>query len=145
AVDRAGFDEALQEQRERSRAGTKADLTKQAESVALYGAAQARAGDSEFLGYETTSADGRVVAIIRDGMEFDELTGQGAAEIVLDRAPFSAEGGGQVGGPLGALHGRGPPEARRRADRPPRVAPRPAARRRDGECRRRRGSTRAHD
>jgi alanyl-tRNA synthetase len=97
AVDRAGFDAALQEQRDRSRAGTKADLTKQAEAVALYGAIQARAGDSEFLGYETTEADGRVVAIVRDGMEFDELTGQGAAEVVLDRTPFYAEGGGQVG------------------------------------------------
>jgi alanyl-tRNA synthetase len=97
AVDRAGFDAALEEQRQRSRAGTKADLSRQAESAALYGAIQARAGDTEFLGYETTSADGRVVAIIRDGLEFDELTGQGAAEVVLDRTPFYAEGGGQVG------------------------------------------------
>ena len=51
----------------------------------------------EFLGYETTTAEGRVVAIVRDGMEFDELTGHGAAEVVLDRTPFYAEGGGQVG------------------------------------------------
>jgi alanyl-tRNA synthetase len=96
-VDRAGFDAALEEQRERSRKGTKADLTRHAESAALYGAIQARAGDTTFLGYETTSADGRVVAIIRDGIEFDNLTGQGAAEVVLDRTPFYAEGGGQVG------------------------------------------------
>ena len=61
AVDRAGFDAALDEQRNRSRQGTKAGLTRQAESVALYGAIQARAGDSEFLGYETTTRgrDGR--------------------------------------------------------------------------------------
>ena len=50
-----------------------------------------------FLGYETTTAEGRVVAIVRDGMEFDELTGHGEAEVVLDRTPFYAEGGGQVG------------------------------------------------
>jgi alanyl-tRNA synthetase len=97
AVDRAGFDAALQEQRQRSRAGTKAALSSQAEAVALYGAIQARAGDTAFLGYETTTADARVLAILRDGMEFDELTGQGAAEVILDRTPFYAEGGGQVG------------------------------------------------
>ena len=44
--------------------------------MALYGAIQARAGDTEFLGYETTTAEGRVVAILRDGIEFDELTGR---------------------------------------------------------------------
>jgi len=97
AVDRAGFDAALEEQRQRSRSGTKADLSRQAESTALYGAIQARAGDTEFLGYETTTAQGRIVAILRDGLEFDELTGQGAAEVVLDRTPFYAEGGGQIG------------------------------------------------
>ena len=96
-VDRAGFDAALAEQRERSRSGKKAELARHAELSALYQAIQARAGDSEFLGYETTTAPGTVVAILRDGMEFDELTGQGAAEVVLDRTPFYAEGGGQVG------------------------------------------------
>ena len=97
AVDREGFESALAEQRERSRSGTKAQLSRHAEQSALYGAIQGRAGDTRFLGYETTTADGRVVAIVRDGMEFDELTGHGEAEVVLDRTPFYAEGGGQVG------------------------------------------------
>jgi alanyl-tRNA synthetase len=96
-VDREGFDRALAEQRERSRSGKKAELSRHAELASLYGAIQARAGDTTFLGYETTSADGRVVAILRDGIEFDELTGHGEAEIVLDQTPFYAEGGGQVG------------------------------------------------
>jgi alanyl-tRNA synthetase len=96
-LDREGFDRALAEQRERSRSGTKAQLDRQAESSALYGGIQARAGDTQFLGYETTMAEARVVAIVRDGMEFDELTGHGEAEVVLDRTPFYAEGGGQVG------------------------------------------------
>jgi alanyl-tRNA synthetase len=96
-VDRAGFDAALAEQRERSRSGKKAELARHAELTSLYQAIQARAGDSTFLGYETTSAPGTIVAIVRDGMEFQELTGQGAAEVVLDRTPFYAEGGGQVG------------------------------------------------
>jgi alanyl-tRNA synthetase len=97
SVDRAGFDAALDEQRQRSRSGTKADLSRQAEATALYGAIHSRAGDTEFVGYETTSTAGRVVAIVRDGMEFDELTGQGEAEVILARTPFYAEGGGQVG------------------------------------------------
>lgn len=96
-VDRDGFEAALVEQRERSRSGTKAGLAKHAELTSLYSAIQARAGDSTFLGYETTTAEGRIVAIVRDGMEFDELTGHGAAELVLDQTPFYAEGGGQVG------------------------------------------------
>ena len=96
-VDRAGFDAAMAEQRARSRSGKKAELARHAELAGLYGAIQARAGDTRFLGYETTTAPGRVVAILRDGMEFDELTGHGEAEVVLDATPFYAEGGGQVG------------------------------------------------
>jgi alanyl-tRNA synthetase len=96
-VDLAGFQDALAEQRERSRSGKKADLARHAELTSLYSAIQGRHGDTEFLGYETTTAEGRVVAIVRDGVEFDELTGHGEAEVVLDRTPFYAEGGGQVG------------------------------------------------
>ena len=97
SVDRDGFAAALAEQRERSRSGKKAELSRHAELTSLYSAIGARAGDSAFLGYETTTAEGRVVAILRDGMEYEELTGHGAAEVVLDRTPFYAEGGGQVG------------------------------------------------
>jgi len=97
AVDRDAFDGALAEQRDRSRTGTKAQLARHAELAALYGAIQSRAGDTAFLGYETTTAEGRVVAIVREGTEFDELTGHGEAEVVLDTSPFYAEGGGQVG------------------------------------------------
>jgi alanyl-tRNA synthetase len=96
-VDLAGFQDSLAEQRDRSRAGTKAALRSHAELQSLYESIARRAGDSQFLGYETTSADGRVVAILRDGIEYEELTGAGAAEVVLDRTPFYPEGGGQVG------------------------------------------------
>jgi alanyl-tRNA synthetase len=96
-VDLAGFEDALAEQRQRSRSGKKAELARHAELSSLYGAIHGRAGDTVFLGYETTTADGRVVAILRDGMEFDELTGHGEAEVVLDHTPFYAEGGGQIG------------------------------------------------
>ena len=96
-VDRLGFDEALAEQRQRSRSGRKAELAQHAERTSLYESAIRRGGDTVFLGYETTVADGRVVAIFRDGIDYAELTGNGEAEVVLDQTPFYAEGGGQIG------------------------------------------------
>ena len=96
-VDRDGFELALTEQRQRSRSGKKAELARHAGLTSLYGTIQARAGDTTFLGYDATTADGRIIAILRDGSAFDELTGHGEAEIVLDATPFYAEGGGQVG------------------------------------------------
>ncbi|MEW6223756.1 MAG: alanine--tRNA ligase [Chloroflexota bacterium] len=105
-TDLAAFQDALAEQRERSRAGTKADLSRQAELASLYNALLGRLGASEFLGYETTTADARVVAILRDGIEYEtleavpeiELRAEAAAsaELILDRTPFYAESGGQV-------------------------------------------------
>ena len=115
-VDRPGFDAALAEQRERSRSGKKAELRAHAELASLYQGLLSRAGTTEFLGYETTSAPGTIVAIIRDGIEYDDLRAKGdeelrtpagaAAEVVLDRTPFYAEGGGQVGD-RGILRGDG--------------------------------------
>ncbi len=96
-VDRAGFEAALAEQRERSRTGRKAELARHAELVGLYESILRRVGPTTFLGYETTNAEGRIVAILRDGVEYEELTGNAEAEILLDRTPFYAEGGGQVG------------------------------------------------
>ena len=96
-VDRAGFEVALAEQRERSRGGRKAELARHAQLTAQYEEILRRAGATTFVGYETTSAECHVLAILRDGTAYDELTGSGEAEVVLDRTPFYAEGGGQVG------------------------------------------------
>src|SRR6476661_7029532 len=107
AVDRAGFDAALAEQRERSRSGKKADLVRVATQGALYEQIRARSGDTEFVGYERTTATAKVLAIVRDGIEYHDLEAKGdeelrteagaAAELVLDRSPFYPEGGGQIG------------------------------------------------
>jgi alanyl-tRNA synthetase len=105
-TDLAGFQDALAEQRERSRSGTKAELARTAELASLYNGLLGRTAPTEFLGYETLAADGRVVAILRDGVEYEsleaipevELRAEAAAraELVLDRTPFYAESGGQV-------------------------------------------------
>ena len=80
AVDRAGFDAAMSEQRERSRGEKRAGLKLDPEVAALR---------SEFIGYpnETSADDLRVLAVV---------PGTPAA-VVLDRTPFYAEGGGQIG------------------------------------------------
>ena len=96
-VDHDGFAAAMDKQKERSRKGTRADLARHAELGDLYQAIQRRAGETRFLGYQGTEGEGRVVAIMRGGMEYGELTGQGEAEVVLDATPFYGEGGGQVG------------------------------------------------
>ncbi len=105
-TDLAGFQDSLAEQRERSRAHTKAGMSEAAEAGARYAAILGRTAPTEFLGYDATSADGRVVAILRDGTEYEtleavpeiELRADAAAraELVLDRTPFYAESGGQV-------------------------------------------------
>jgi alanyl-tRNA synthetase len=93
AVDESGFEKAMTEQRERSRKGMKETVD------ALSGIArQIPVREIEFLGYGQTRFEGaRVLALVRGDALVEEVGVGDAAHVLLDRTPFYAEGGGQVG------------------------------------------------
>jgi alanyl-tRNA synthetase len=90
AVDNAGFERAMNAQRERARAASRFD--------ADYGAKQDTGLESKFVGYETTAASGVIAALYRDGGRQVDALGEGEEGVILlDETPFYAESGGQVG------------------------------------------------
>ncbi|HMA32594.1 MAG TPA: alanine--tRNA ligase, partial [Casimicrobiaceae bacterium] len=88
AVDEAVFDRAMDAQRERARA---ASQFRSGESLAYDGP------KTRFRGYETLSDEGRIAALYREGVRVESLATGERGVVVLDRTPFYAESGGQVG------------------------------------------------
>ncbi len=90
AIDEAEFDEHMQAQRERARDAGKFDVD--------YSSVIQVEIPTTFIGYEQLEEDGVTVnALYQDGNTIDSLTEGTEGVIVLDRTPFYAEGGGQVG------------------------------------------------
>jgi alanyl-tRNA synthetase len=92
-VDMAGFDIAMAQQRETARAAGKfgGGTTLPAELVA-------QLQPTEFLGYDALATGGViVVALLKDGRPVDAISAGDDAIVLLDRTPFYAESGGQVG------------------------------------------------
>ncbi|MEO8384490.1 MAG: alanine--tRNA ligase, partial [Betaproteobacteria bacterium] len=87
-VDMAGFEKAMAGQQERSRAGSRF----KAGAALIYSGAK-----TQFRGYDTLSEEGRVVALYRGGSVVDSLAAGEEGIVVLDKTPFYAESGGQVG------------------------------------------------
>ena len=94
SVDEEEFGRLMREQKERARAARKnagADAWA-GESAALDGVPE-----TEFLGYGTMEAQAKVLAILKDGERAEAATAGDEVAVVLDRTPFYAESGGQVG------------------------------------------------
>ena len=94
AVDVAGFDTAMAEQRARSRAGRAVGGDTHA---ALWMELADRFPASEFLGYEVASAEGRIQAVLRQGSRVASAGVGEAVTLLVNQTPFYAEAGGQVG------------------------------------------------
>ncbi|WP_264179969.1 alanine--tRNA ligase [Luteimonas panaciterrae] len=92
-VDTAGFDAAMAQQRETARAAGKFSS-----GTGLPADLVAQLKPTEFLGYDALTVGGlEVVALLRDGRPVDAIEAGEEAVVFLDRTPFYAESGGQVG------------------------------------------------
>jgi alanyl-tRNA synthetase len=103
-VDLAAFNAAMERQREKARASWAG--SGEAATEAVWFALRERVGATEFLGYETESAEGVVAALVRDGKEVPALAAGETGAVVLNQTPFYGESGGQVGD-TGIMAGEG--------------------------------------
>jgi alanyl-tRNA synthetase len=87
-IDMAGFEAAMEEQRNRARAASRFSAAAGLEYTG---------GKTEFHGYDTLVLPAKVAALYREGTQVQALKSGEPGTVVLDRTPFYAEAGGQVG------------------------------------------------
>lgn len=88
-LDLEGYESEMEQQRRRSQEGGSFKVD--------YSTVVALDGETVFLGYETTSAQAHIVALLHDGEKVERLTDGQEGIVVLDQTPFYGESGGQVG------------------------------------------------
>jgi alanyl-tRNA synthetase len=99
-VDREGFDEAMERQRERAR-----EARQEAQSMNVQGGPLAGfTTKSEFVGYTELVTNSRIIAMFSGDERIDSAASGQTVQVILDRTPFYAESGGQVSD-LGSLTG----------------------------------------
>lgn len=103
-VDVEGFDAAMAQQKAKARAAWAG--TGEAATEKLWFPLRERVGATEFLGYDTESAEGVVTALVRDNAEVEALKEGESGVVILNQTPFYAESGGQVGD-TGTILGNG--------------------------------------
>ncbi len=94
-VDTDGFDAAMAEQKAKARAAWSGS-GEAADATVWFDVAET-AGTTDFLGYDTETAEGQIVAIVVDGAQTDSAPTGTSVQIALNQSPFYAESGGQVG------------------------------------------------
>jgi alanyl-tRNA synthetase len=95
-VDEVGFRRLMTEQRDRAKADARAKKTGHVDTSAYRELADALGRPVEFTGYEEVVSESRVSGLLVDGRSAQSATEGQDVEIVLDRTPFYAEGGGQL-------------------------------------------------
>ncbi|MDU9389125.1 alanine--tRNA ligase [Pseudomonas sp. zfem002] len=89
SIDEAGFEREMEAQRERARSASAFGLD--------YNSLVKVDVDTEFTGYSTTEGNARIVALYKDGQSVEQLGEGEEGVVILDRTPFYAESGGQIG------------------------------------------------
>ncbi|MBH3309503.1 alanine--tRNA ligase [Pseudomonas mosselii] len=88
-IDEAGFEREMEAQRERARSASAFGMD--------YNSLVKVDTATDFLGYDATEGQGKVIALYKDGQAVEQLAEGEEGVVVLDRTPFYAESGGQVG------------------------------------------------
>ncbi|MDI6027610.1 alanine--tRNA ligase [Corticibacterium sp. UT-5YL-CI-8] len=104
SVDLDGFNAAMERQKTEARANW-AGSGESATEVVWFGVKD-KAGATEFLGYDTESAEGVIAALVKDGAVVDAVSEGETVGIIVNQTPFYAESGGQMGD-TGTMTGQG--------------------------------------
>ncbi len=104
-VDIKGFDSAMARQKAEARKAWAG--SGEAQTDTLWFAIREELGPTEFLGYQTETAEGSIVAIVKDGKRVESAKAGDTVRILTNQTPFYAEGGGQVGDKGAMFSGHG--------------------------------------
>ena len=104
AVDTDGFSAAMERQKAEARANWAG--SGEAATETIWFGIKDKVGATEFLGYETESAEGVVAALVRDGAEVQSASEGEIVSVVVNQTPFYGESGGQQGD-TGTISGEG--------------------------------------